>query len=131
MNHSESKVNNVKQIYDMVVIGGGPAGYTAALYAARAGMSVVVIEKLSAGGQMALTEQIDNYPGFVYGVDGIQCQMHLHTAHVAVFYRFGKSLRCKIFRALAGIETAAAQIYRVSTVLNGSFQGFHRAGGRQ
>ena len=54
----------------MVVIGGGPAGYTAALYAARAGMSVVVIEKLSAGGQMALTEQIDNYPGFVYGVDG-------------------------------------------------------------
>ena len=54
----------------MIVIGGGPAGYTAALYAARAGMSVVVLEKLSAGGQMALTEQIDNYPGFVYGVDG-------------------------------------------------------------
>lgn len=54
----------------MIVIGGGPAGYTAALYAARSGMSVVVLEKLSAGGQMALTEQIDNYPGFVYGVDG-------------------------------------------------------------
>lgn len=63
-------MNNVKQIYDMIVIGGGPGGYTAALYAARAGMSVVVLEKLSAGGQMALTEQIDNYPGFVYGVDG-------------------------------------------------------------
>lgn len=56
--------------YDMVIIGGGPGGYTAALYAARAGLSVVVLEKLSAGGQMALTSQIDNYPGFPKGVDG-------------------------------------------------------------
>ena len=58
------------KIYDMVIIGGGPGGYTAALYAARAGMSVIVLEKLSAGGQMALTHQIDNYPGFVEGIDG-------------------------------------------------------------
>ena len=57
-------------VYDMLVIGGGPGGYTAALYAARAGLSVAVLEKLSAGGQMALTTQIDNYPGFEEGVDG-------------------------------------------------------------
>ena len=55
---------------DPIVIGGGPAGYTAALYAARSGLSVLVLEKLSAGGQMALTEQIDNYPGFESGIDG-------------------------------------------------------------
>ena len=60
----------MEQIYDMIVIGGGPAGYTAALYAARSRLSVVVLEKLSAGGQMALTEQIDNYPGFEGGIDG-------------------------------------------------------------
>ena len=60
------------KLYDMVIIGGGPAGYTAALYAARAGLQVVVLEKLSAGGQMALTSQIDNYPGFVQGVDGFE-----------------------------------------------------------
>lgn len=57
-------------VYDMIVIGGGPGGYTAALYAARAGFDTLVIEKLSAGGQMALTHQIDNYPGFVDGIGG-------------------------------------------------------------
>lgn len=57
-------------VYDMIVVGGGPGGYTAALYAARAGLDTVVLEKLSAGGQMALTEQIDNYPGFDDGIDG-------------------------------------------------------------
>ena len=60
------------RIYDMLIIGGGPGGYTAALYAARAGLSVAVLEKLSAGGQMALTHQIDNYPGFEEGVDGFE-----------------------------------------------------------
>ena len=59
-------------VYDMIIIGGGPGGYTAALYAARAGLDVVVLEKLSAGGQMAQTHQIDNYPGFVDGIDGFE-----------------------------------------------------------
>lgn len=60
----------MKHIYDMIIIGGGPGGYTAALYGARAGLDTIVLEKLSAGGQMALTSQIDNYPGFEDGIDG-------------------------------------------------------------
>ena len=55
---------------DMLIIGGGPGGYAAALYAARSGLETLVLEKLSAGGQMALSEQIDNYPGFDEGIDG-------------------------------------------------------------
>lgn len=58
------------KIYDMLIIGGGPAGYTAALYASRAGLDTLVIEKMSAGGQMALTDRIDNYPGFDGGIEG-------------------------------------------------------------
>lgn len=58
------------QAGDMLIIGGGPGGYAAALYAARSGLETLVLEKLSAGGQMALSEQIDNYPGFDEGIDG-------------------------------------------------------------
>lgn len=60
----------MNHIYDMLIIGGGPAGYTAALYASRAGLDVLVIERMSAGGQMMLTGDIDNYPGFSEGTDG-------------------------------------------------------------
>ena len=58
------------KVYDVLVMGGGPGGYTAAMYASRAGLSVLVLERLAAGGQMALTHQVDNYPGFDEGIDG-------------------------------------------------------------
>ena len=61
-----------KDLYDVVIIGGGPGGYTAALYCARSGYSVLVLEKLSPGGQMATTGQVDNYPGFEEGIDGFE-----------------------------------------------------------
>ena len=67
----------MEKIYDMIIVGGGPGGYTAALYAARAGLNVMLIERLSAGGQMNLTGQIDNYPGFPEGVDGFQLSYNM------------------------------------------------------
>ena len=63
----------------VVILGGGPAGYTAALYCARAGFRTVILEKLSAGGQMATTAQIDNYPGFDEGVDGFELGMKMQA----------------------------------------------------
>ncbi len=62
----------MSEIYDVIILGGGPAGYTAALYASRAGLNTLLIEKMSAGGQMALTDIIDNYPGFENGIDGLE-----------------------------------------------------------
>ena len=77
-------------IYDMLIVGGGPGGYTAALYGARAGLSVLVLEKMAAGGQMTLTSQIDNYPGFPEGVDGFTLgqQMEQGAARFGVQTRY-------------------------------------------
>lgn len=67
----------MEHVYDTIIIGGGPAGYTAALYATRAGMDTLLIERMSAGGQMTLTGDIDNYPGFEEGVDGFTLGMKM------------------------------------------------------
>lgn len=65
----------METLYDILIVGGGPAGYTAALYGARSGLSVLLLERLAPGGQMGTTDQIDNYPGFPEGVNGFELAM--------------------------------------------------------
>ena len=86
----------MEHVYDTVIIGGGPAGYTAALYAARAGLDTLVVERMSAGGQMGLTDQIDNYPGFDEGVDGLTLGMKMQAGAE----RFGAKTKYGEVRAL-------------------------------
>ena len=66
------KLEAERPFYDLAIVGGGPAGLAAAIYAAREGIDAVVIEKSALGGQAGVTERIDNYPGFPDGVGGAE-----------------------------------------------------------
>ena len=109
----------MEKIYDMLIVGGGPGGYTAALYAARAGLSTLVLEKLSAGGQMALTDQVDNYPGYPEGVDGFELGMRMQQGAE----RFGsETVLAEVYEAeLAGpvktLRTSEGDFYGKTVVL--------------
>ena len=97
-----------QKVYDMLIIGGGPGGYTAALYAARAGLSVLVLEKLAAGGQMVETPQIDNYPGFTEGIDGYTLgqQMRENAERFGAESRFAEVTELKL---TGNVKTAYTQ----------------------
>lgn len=67
----------MSRVYDTIIIGGGPAGYSAALYAARAGLDVLVTERAMPGGQAAITDIIENYPGFDEGIGGAELAIRM------------------------------------------------------
>lgn len=75
--------------FDVAIIGAGPAGMTAALYAARADLSTVMLERLAAGGQLATTDVIENYPGFPKGIGGLDVSF----AMLEQAQRFGAEFR--------------------------------------
>ena len=108
-----------REIHDMIIIGGGPGGYTTALYAARAGLDALVLERLSAGGQMALTHQIDNYPGFPEGVGGFELaqQMQKQAERFGAKTRLADVQKVELAASPKKIETSEGTFYARTVVI--------------
>lgn len=110
---------NDEKHYDLLILGGGPAGTTAALYAVRAGLSVVIFETMNLGGEIVSTDRLDNYPAFPKGISGAEfgllLQQQMENLNVDVLAEqvervvFGHEVK-KVF-------TTAGKEYQGKTVL--------------
>jgi thioredoxin reductase (NADPH) len=117
--------------YDLIIIGAGPAGLAAAVYAGREGLKTLVLEQGAIGGMAAVTERIENYPGFENGVGGLELADHL-WAHAK---RFGADIQMGV--TVAGmsrqvnkikVETTAAGTYAARSVLVASGSTYRHLG---
>ena len=106
------------KVYDMIIVGGGPGGYTAALYAARAGLNVLIVERLSPGGQMNLTGVIDNYPGFPEGIEGFMLSMNMQqqAERFGAKTKYAEVLKLELDGKIKSVQTNEG-IYQAKTVV--------------
>lgn len=109
----------MKDRADVMVLGGGPAGCTAALYAARAALDTLMVEKLAPGGQMATTDHVDNYPGFPDGIDGFSLgeRMEQQASRFGAKTVYGEIVRVSLDAPVKEIELADGAVHRAGAVI--------------
>jgi thioredoxin reductase (NADPH) len=120
-----------RSIYDLIILGGGPAGLSAAIYAAREGMDALVIESGALGGQAGATDRIDNYPGFPEGIGGFELASRL-VAHAR---RYGVEMISGV--EVSGVDrepdrlivtTGAGDVYGADAVIVATGSQYRRLG---
>lgn len=116
--------------YDVVIIGGGGAGLTAALYASRAKLTTLLFEKLTPGGQIALTDVVENYPGFPEGITGPEVSMKMEAQAkkygTEILYQEIKSIK-KVAEKNFEIQSAS-KAYRAKSIILAAGASFRRLG---
>jgi thioredoxin reductase (NADPH) len=90
--------------YELVIVGAGPAGLTAGIYAARSGLKTVILERATPGGLVSSTDRIDNFPGFPEGIKGLEIGERM----VEQARRFGVEI---VAAEVRGIERAQNKIF--------------------
>lgn len=109
----------VKTIYDVIIIGGGPAGLTAAIYTRRSGFKVLLLERLLCGGQMNLTSKIENYPGLgeVNGYD-LSMKMEQQAKEFGVEIRYEEVINANLNGKVKAIQTSKEMYYSKTVVIS-------------
>ena len=109
----------MNHVYDTVIIGAGPAGCSAALYASRAGLDTALIEKYSPGGQMALTGDIDNYPVFEEGYDRLTLGMKMHKGaeRFGITTIYGEITEVDFSEKIKKLTTSSGEIFAKTVII--------------
>jgi len=96
-----------KTLFDLIIIGGGPAGLTAGIYAKRAGIDTVLIEKSLPGGIITTTDRVENYPGFPDGISGMELGQRLEdqAKRFGLDIVFGKAIKLEVINSIKEIYT--------------------------
>lgn len=104
--------------YDLIIIGGGPAGLTAAIYGSRAGLKVAMLEREAPGGKMVKTDVICNYPGYeeITGVD-LSMKMFSHTTNLGAEYLYGNITGIDFHDNIRVVKTADGKEYTTLAVI--------------
>jgi thioredoxin reductase (NADPH) len=110
-------------MYDIIIIGGGAAGLTAAIYAVRAGMNVIILEKMGVGGQIMLTDDVENYPGFLF-ISGPELmerfEKHVEKFGVEIKYEEVKAIKTK--GKIHVVVTDSAEYETISVIVSSGSQ---------
>ncbi|MCX7881608.1 MAG: thioredoxin-disulfide reductase [Brevinematales bacterium] len=106
---SQPATDTHSDIYDVIIIGSGPAGMTAAIYTGRSLLKTLILEKIGSGGQAALTELIENYPGFPHGINGYELsqRMEEHAKNFGTSFEYADVQ--KVYQDTDGIFHVATE----------------------
>ena len=105
-------------VYDCIIIGGGPAGLTAGIYAARSGMKTLLLEKMTPGGQMAFIHKLENYPG-TNGISGVDLSMEMQqqAESIGVEFEYEAVVQAEINGKIKSVKTESGKIYEAKTLI--------------
>ena len=117
-------------IYDVIIIGGGPSGMTSAIYSSRARLKTLLIEKAGCGGQIAITDNIENYPGFEQGINGFELatKMQTQAANFGTEFVYGEVVSFQLNDKIKKVILLDNKEYLAKTIIISSGASFKKLG---
>ena len=117
-------------IYDVIIIGGGPSGMTSAIYSSRARLKTLLIEKAGCGGQIAITDNIENYPGFEQGINGFELatKMQTQATNFGTEFVYGEAVSFQLNDKIKKVILLDNKEYLAKTIIISSGASFKKLG---